>query len=179
MKTTIVSMKVRVKEITVSDVEKIKDLFRALLNETMVSYPSVILQGLKILPKCVGITKIDRRLLFSGMAIRKAPDDQLAQLQSGLLKKINEFLEKNNLKIEDIPDAITLKLYHLTNSESEFVAGKEKVMTVLRTGAKKSSEIADATNLEGQLANILLCMLEEERLIRREETDNDDIFHLA
>ncbi len=179
MKTTIFSMKIRVKEIPPSDLNKSKDLFRKLLEETLHAYPTIIIQGLQILPKCVGITKLDRRVLFSGMAVRRAPDKDLAQLESDLRKNIEEFLKKNQLDV-DVPDPIALKLYHQINSESEFVAGRQKSMSALQGGPKTSSQIADVTGLDGQLANILLCMLEEEGLVWREETENiDDIFHLT
>jgi len=164
-----------VKEIDASHTEEIKRLFRNWLNLAMASYPSCFMQGLESIPKCIGITKIDRRTLFCGMALRNGfPSD----LETALTKSIKAFLTEHKLDTES-EEPVKIKVYHMRNTESEFVLGKDKAVATLQTGPKAASDIAKATALDEQLNNILLCLLEEESMIRREEKSEDDIFHLV
>ncbi|AFM24869.1 hypothetical protein [Desulfomonile tiedjei] len=178
-KIAIISMTVRVKEVSPADIEKNKELFRVFLSQTMDKQADdFVIKAVPILPKCVGISKIDRRTLFSGMAVRRAKTEQFEFLKSDLTKGIISFLDHNEIKTE-VPNPVTINLYHINNSVDEFVAASNKALDALNSGPLKSSQIAGATGLDDQLNNILLCMLEEQGLVRRQETDEvDDIFYL-
>ena len=174
MKTAMFSIVIRVKEIAPSDVDETKNLFRDRLDLAMASYPSCLMEGLKSIPKCVGVTKIDRRTLFCGMAL---PDGYPHDLELLLSKSIKAFLIEHKLDTE-IEEPVKIKIYHMGNTESEFVLGKDKALAALQSVPKAASDIAKATGLDEQLNNVLLCLLEDESLIRRKESDNDDIFRL-
>lgn len=179
-KVAIISIIVRVKEVSPSNIDKTRKLFRDFLRETMAnqSYDFAI-PGVPIVPECVGITKIDRRTLFSGMAVKQADIKKLESLQSDLHEGIIDFLVREEMDT-GLPRPITIDLHPTKNAVSEFVAAPEKAIDALRRGPQKSSQIAEATALDEQLNNILLCMLEEQGLVRREETDElDDIFVLT
>jgi hypothetical protein len=60
---------------------------------------------------------------------------------------------------------------HLSNAKSADADNKD-------SGGSSLLD-ADASNLDGQIPHILLRMLEEKRLIRRQETEKDEIFHLT
>ena len=179
MKITVVSMVIRVREISSSDVEEIKDLFRDMLDRLMASKPGFIIQGLKTLPKCVGVTTLDRRTLFTGMAVRRSEAEEMEDLRQFLLSGISNFLTGKGLEIGPaLPNPISIEFHHRAVTEAEFVQGRDKAITALQDGPKTTSQIAEETGIVPQVANVLLCLVIEECLAWREETDAiDDIFH--
>ena len=105
--------------------------------------------------------------------------DTFDDLQSILRGDINKFLIKNKLDTPD-PSPVKFKLFHMGDIEAEFITGQDRAIASLHGGPKTASQIAEAIDLEGQLNNVLLCLVEEECLIQREETDEiDDIFRLV
>ena len=179
MKITVVSMIIRVREISSADVEETKDLFRDMLDRLMTSKPGFIIQGLETLPKCVGVTTLDRRTLFSGMVVRRSESGDMEDLRSFLLSGISDFLKINGLEVGPaLPNPISIEFHHRAVTGAEFVQGRDKAIAALQDGPKTSSQLAETADIVPQVANILLCLVIEECLAWREETDTiDDIFH--
>lgn len=128
MKTTIIAMTIRVKEVSPPNVEETRDLFRDFLEQTMALHSSLAIQGLKTLPKCVGITKLDRLTLYSGVAALEIAPELREQLKSDLSEHIHAFLVKTGLYI-DVPVPISIELNHMRDTDSAFVeAGKRRLL---------------------------------------------------